>query len=228
MKRTASNKASVGEMPTKRTIQMFGVIDDTCANEVIAQLLFHHMQNKTDPIVLEIDSAGGSLTSTFAILETMRYVLCPIWTVCYGQAYGCAALLLASGAHGHRMAVPDAQLGFCKSVIKAEAEDQPPGQIFFDQLNDRLLQELASACKQPKQRIAEDLDSEQSFSCNEAIRYGLLDGAVAGRFPRIDRALPNSRKQSPGLTIPLEDIVATIVIILVFAGVVTVILSILK
>lgn len=174
-------KAPTDEVPEERVIHISGSIDDRCANEVIARLLFHQMRSKRAPIVLEIDSPGGNLSATFAILDTIRFVQCPVQTECVGHAYGCAALILAAGERGHRRAAQEAELGFCQTVITDDAQEKLRAQSYFHQLNEKMVEELANACRQPKEQIVEDLACERSFTFEEAVRYGLIDGEQGRR-----------------------------------------------
>ena len=174
-----SKEVPTSEAPNERVIQISGMINDACANEVIAKLLFHQMKSRTEPVVLEIDSPGGSFTATIAILETLQSVHCPVRTECPGQADGYAVLLLAAGAPGHRRAVPEAKFHFCQSVVVENSG--PQARFYLEKIHTRLVQELSSVCNQLKQRIEDDIAAERSFTFEEAVRYGLVDGALVTR-----------------------------------------------
>jgi len=85
-------------------------IDDHLSNLVIAQLLFLESEDPDKDIFLYINSPGGLVTAGLAIYDTMQYIKCPVSTICVGQAASMAAVLLAAGAPGKRIALPDARI----------------------------------------------------------------------------------------------------------------------
>jgi len=100
-------------------------IDDNIANLVIAQMLFLEAENPEKDISLYINSPGGSITSGFAIYDTMKYVKPDIATICIGQCASFAAVLLAAGTKGKRYALPNARVLIHQPWLKASA-DRPP------------------------------------------------------------------------------------------------------
>src|SRR5256714_15244717 len=95
----------------KDRIVFFGsALDDSVANLVTAQLLHLEAEDPNQEIRLYINSPGGEMTGLFAIYDTMQYINCPISTICVGQAASAAAVLLAAGATGSRMALPNARI----------------------------------------------------------------------------------------------------------------------
>src|SRR4029079_1524327 len=95
----------------KDRIVFFGsALDDTVANLVTAQLLHLEAEDPEREIQLYINSPGGETTGLFAIYDTMRYIHCPISTICVGQAASAAAVLLAAGTEGRRLALPNARV----------------------------------------------------------------------------------------------------------------------
>ncbi|PIP28504.1 MAG: ATP-dependent Clp protease proteolytic subunit, partial [Candidatus Moranbacteria bacterium CG23_combo_of_CG06-09_8_20_14_all_35_22] len=93
-----------------RIIFLGGSIDDAVANSIIAQLLFLTQQNSKEDIKIYINSPGGQVTSALAIYDTMQYVKPDVSTICVGMAASAAALLLASGAKGKRMILPNGEV----------------------------------------------------------------------------------------------------------------------
>ncbi|RYD76486.1 MAG: ATP-dependent Clp protease proteolytic subunit [Verrucomicrobiaceae bacterium] len=167
------------EIPKNRVVQLTGFINDECAHSVIAHLLFHHMEDPESPVFLRIDSFGGSVTASLAILDTMRFVNCPVTTECRGIAYGCAAVIFAAGSPGMRRATRDAAFGFTRTVLGEETQDMRATAAHLAQLHERLILELSRTCRQKPSRIAEDMDVERQFTATEAIQYGLADEEIS-------------------------------------------------
>ncbi|MEU7188649.1 ATP-dependent Clp protease proteolytic subunit [Streptomyces sp. NPDC045369] len=164
-------------------------VDDAAANDVIAQLMHLDHDAPDRDISLYINSPGGSFTAMSAIYDTMQFVGCDVETVCLGQAASVAAVLLAAGAPGKRLALPGARV-----LVRQPSFDEPvQGQaddlrIQADELlrTRALLEELlVRHTGQSPERITEDLEREKVFSAEAAMEYGLIDG------------LTRSRKQHP-------------------------------
>ena len=169
---------TASEIPTGRVVQLHGEINDKSAQRVIAELLFYQMENSKVPITLDIDSPGGSIPMSFAILDTMRFVKCPIWTRCHGAAQGTAAMIFAAGTPGQRKASRDAVFSFTKTIIVRSAQDAKTTEAYVSKMNERLVSELATMCKQQPARIVDDMAAERHFTTDEALKYGLVDQNV--------------------------------------------------
>ena len=183
------------DYPEDRIVELIGVIDDECANRVIAQLLFHQMQDKESPVILRIDSPGGSVTASLAILETMRFVKCPVITECRGSAHGCAALIFAAGAPGRRKATRSATFGLARTVLTRPAEDPKDTAGNLSRLQERLIAELSRACQQEPSCISRDMAVERQFTISEAIAYGFADAEICRTLTRSRLARPNVRRR---------------------------------
>lgn len=167
-----------------RIVQIDGTIDDECANVVIAQFLFLQKQDESSPITMRIESHGGSITASLAILDTMRFVKCPVITECREVAAGAAVILFATGARGQRRASHHASFGFCRTASgNPTAPDAPHSSSFLESLQQRLVAELASSCGQEASRVAEDMNAERWFTAAEAIEYGLADKELPSHEP---------------------------------------------
>ena len=153
-------------------------IDDASANDVMAQLLVLESTDPDRDIIMYINSPGGSFTSLMAIYDTMQFVRPEIQTVCLGQAASAAAVLLAAGTPGKRMAVPNARI-----LIH-----QPSTQGVYGQVSDleiqaaeiqrmrRLLETtLAHHTGQTDERIRTDIDRDKILTAPEAKDYGIID-----------------------------------------------------
>lgn len=153
-------------------------IDDASANDVMAQLL---VLESTDPdrlITMYINSPGGSFTAMTAIYDTMQFVRPEIQTVCLGQAASAAAVLLAAGTPGRRMAVPNAQI-----LIHQPAMEGSYGQVSDLEIQAAEIQRmrrlmevtLARHTGQTEERIRADIDRDKFLTAVEAKEYGIVD-----------------------------------------------------
>jgi ATP-dependent Clp protease, protease subunit len=159
-------------------------IDDNVANLVIAQMLFLEAENPEKDISLYINSPGGSVTSGFAIYDTMQYVKPDIATICIGQAASFAAVLLAAGTKGKRYCLPNARvllhqpwlqgLGGQASDIDIHAKD-------IMRMKKRINEVLAATTGQPIEKIERDTDRDYILTANEAREYGCVDQVIAKR-----------------------------------------------
>ena len=159
-------------------------IDDNIANLVIAQLLFLEAENPEKDISLYINSPGGSITSGFAIYDTMKYVKPDIATICIGQCASFAAVLLAAGTKGKRYALPNARvlihqpwlqgLGGQASDIDIHARD-------ILRMRHRLNEILAESSGQAIEKIERDTDRDYILSAKDAMEYGLVDQVISKR-----------------------------------------------
>ena len=160
-----------------RIIFLQGVIYDASANDVVMKLLFLQSENRRKDIHFYINSPGGSVTATLAILDTMQILSCPVATYCVGLAASGGAVLLAGGSKGKRFALPHAkimihqpygQVGGQVSDIEIQANE-----ILKDR--ERLNKILADATGQPIERVAKDTDRDFYMSAADAKEYGVVD-----------------------------------------------------
>ena len=159
-------------------------IDDTVSNLIIAQLLFLEAENPEKDISVYINSPGGSITAGLAIYDTMQYVKPDIQTICIGQAASMAAVLLAAGKKGKRMALPNSRvlihqplmhgLGGQASEIDIHAKD-------IMRMKARMNQILAHHTGQPVEKVDRDTDRDYILQANDAVEYGLVDQVIAKR-----------------------------------------------
>ena len=177
----------------KENILFLGTpIDDTIANLVCAQLIHLESENPDKDINIYINSPGGDITALFAIYDTMQFIKNDIATICLGQAASAAAVLLAAGTKGKRLALPHSRVLL----------HQPYGQVGYGQVTDLeiaakeimrmrdLLEEiLASHTGQPIERIHADTDRDFVMEANEALAYGIIDDVISSRAV-VDRAGP--------------------------------------
>ncbi|MFZ9818218.1 MAG: ATP-dependent Clp protease proteolytic subunit [Ilumatobacteraceae bacterium] len=159
-------------------------IDDTIANLICAQLIHLESENPDKDINIYINSPGGDITALFAIYDTMQFIKNDIATICLGQAASAAAVLLAAGTKGKRLALPHSRVLL----------HQPYGQVGYAQVTDleiaareilrmrELLEQiLARHTGQPIERIHADTDRDFVMEADAALAYGVIDEIITER-----------------------------------------------
>ena len=163
-----------------RIVFLGSAVDDDVANVIIAQLLFLEAEDPEKDIHLYINSPGGSVTSGLAVYDTMRYVRPDVGTICLGQAASMAAWLLASGAPGKRMALPNSRVMIHQPMggIQGQATEIDIHAREILKLRDRMNEILAEHTGRPVAEIARDTERDYHMSGGEARDYGLIDRVV--------------------------------------------------
>jgi ATP-dependent Clp protease protease subunit len=158
-------------------------IDDTIANLISAQLLHLESENPDKDISIYINSPGGDITALFAIYDTMQFVRPDIGTICFGQAASAAAVLLAAGAKGKRLALPRARILLHQPYGQAmgQAVDIELAAKEIDRMRTMLEEMLADHTGQSIDRIHKDTDRDFILSAQEAKDYGIIDEVIAAR-----------------------------------------------
>ncbi len=167
----------------ERIIFMGGPIDDHTANLVIAQLLFLTSENPKEDIKIYINSPGGSVTATLAIIDTMNFVKPDVSTVCVGLAASGGAWLLSAGAKGKRFALPNAEIMIHQPLGGAEgqASDIAISARHILKMRDVLNKLMAKNTGQPIEQMEKDTDRDFFMSAEEAKKYGLIDDIIKPR-----------------------------------------------
>jgi ATP-dependent Clp protease, protease subunit len=158
-------------------------IDDTIANLVCAQLLHLESENADKDINIYINSPGGDINALFAIYDTMQFVRPDCSTICFGQAASAAAVLLAAGARGKRLALPRSRIIIHQPYGQAmgQASDIELAAKEIERMR-RLLEEmLAEHTGQPIERIHRDTDRDFIMTAQEAMDYGIIDEVITAR-----------------------------------------------
>jgi ATP-dependent Clp protease protease subunit len=155
-------------------------IDDAGANLVIAQLLFLEAEDPDKDIHLYINSPGGSVTASLAIYDTMQFVKPPLETICMGQAASGAALLLAAGSKGKRMALPHSRIMIHQPYggVQGQAVDIQIQAKEILRMREELNRIIARHTGQPLERVEKDSDRDFFMSPEEAKEYGLVDEVI--------------------------------------------------
>ncbi|MFA6322539.1 MAG: ATP-dependent Clp endopeptidase proteolytic subunit ClpP [Candidatus Buchananbacteria bacterium] len=167
----------------ERIIFLGSPVDDAVANTIIAQLLFLESEDSKKDIKLYINSPGGSVTAGLAIYDTMQYVKPDIQTICVGMAASMGAFLLAAGAPGKRIALPNAEIMIHQVMGGAEgqATDVKIRAEQILKIKDRLNRLLAKHTSQPLAKIERDTDRDYFMSTDEAKKYGLIDKVLINK-----------------------------------------------
>ena len=167
----------------ERIIFLGQAIDDTVANDVMAQLLTLESMDPDRDIMMYINSPGGSFTALTAIYDTMQFVRPDVMTICLGQAASAAAVLLAGGAAGKRYALEHARIlihqpysegGGQGSDIEIQAKEILRMRTLLEEM-------LARHSKKSQSDIAKDIERDKILTSAEAVEYGLIDQILASR-----------------------------------------------
>ena len=158
-------------------------VNDVTASLVVSQLLFLESEDPGKDINLYINSPGGSVTAGMAIYDTMQYIKCDVSTICMGMAASMGAFLLAGGAKGKRMALPNAEIMIHQPSGGAQGQATDI-KIVADHIlrtKKKLNDILAANTGQPLEVIEEDTERDNYMSAQEAVDYGLIDSIVVNR-----------------------------------------------
>jgi ATP-dependent Clp protease protease subunit len=167
----------------ERIIFLGQPIDDTVANDVMAQLLTLESMDSDRDIIIYINSPGGSFTALTAIYDTMQFVRPDVMTICLGQAASAAAIILAGGAKGKRYALehsrilihqPSSEGGGQASDIEIQARE-------IMRMRELLEHMLSKHTTRTPEQIAQDIERDKILTAAEAVEYGLIDQVLASR-----------------------------------------------
>jgi ATP-dependent Clp protease protease subunit len=159
-------------------------IDDGVANVVIAQMLFLQMEDPKKDIHLYINSPGGVVTGGMAIYDTMNFLQCDVVTYCIGQAASMATVLLAAGAKGKRLALPNARIMIHQPSGGASGQTADIAIQAKEILRWRttLNEILASHTGKTAEQVGKDSDRDNYMSAKEALTYGIVDKVVEAKL----------------------------------------------
>lgn len=169
-----------------RIIFLGSAIDDHVANLVIAQFLFLEAEDPDKDIHLYINSPGGSITAGMGIYDTMQYIRPEVSTICVGLAASMGAFLLAAGAKGKRIALPNSEVLIHQPLggAQGQATDIEIHARRILQVRERLNHILAERTGQPLSRIQKDTERDFFMSAEEAKKYGIIDEVMMKAGPR--------------------------------------------
>ena len=156
-------------------------IDDDLANLVVAQLLHLASEDPDKDICVYVNSPGGSLHAGLAIYDTLQYVRPDVQTICYGMAMSAGSLILAGGAAGKRLVLPNARVLIHQpsSGFQGQSSDIEIHAREVLDLRARIEEIYARHTGQDVERIHDDMDRDRFFSAEDAVEYGLVDRIIA-------------------------------------------------
>lgn len=168
-----------------RIIMLSDEVNHVTASLVIAQMLFLEAEDPDKDILFYINSPGGSVSSGFAIYDTMQYVKCDVSTICIGLAASMGAFLLAAGTKGKRFALPNSEILIHQPLISGGLGGQASDiKIHADQIiktRSKLNGILSEKTGQPLEKIERDTDRDFYMSAEEAKTYGIVDEIMVRR-----------------------------------------------
>ena len=159
-------------------------IDDQIASLICAQLIHLESENPDKDINIYINSPGGDITSLFAIYDTMQFIRNDIATICYGQAASAAAVLLAAGTKGKRLALPHARVLLHQpygAMGYAQVTDLELAAREILRMRDLMEEMLSHHTGQPLERIHTDTDRDFVLEAEAALEYGIIDEVITAR-----------------------------------------------
>jgi ATP-dependent Clp protease protease subunit len=161
-------------------------IDDDVANLIIAQLLHLEGEDQDRPINLYINSPGGDVLGLLGIYDAIQFLGPPVHTVCVGQAASAAAVLLASGAPGHRYVLPNARVLIHQphGGAQGQSTDMEIAVAEMVHCRERIIDILAERTGQARDKITSDMDRDFILRGEDAVAYGLVDEVLHHRRPR--------------------------------------------
>jgi ATP-dependent Clp protease protease subunit len=166
-------------------------VDDASADDVMAQLLVLESQDPDRDITMYINSPGGSFTALTAIYDTMQYIKPNVQTVCLGQAASAAAVLLAAGAPGKRLALPNARVLIHQPASggggQGQASDIEIQAREIMRMREWLEKTLSDHTGRSIEQVNKDIDRDKILTAEEALEYGIIDQVLSSRKPVLGR-----------------------------------------
>ncbi len=158
-------------------------VNSTSASVVVAQLLFLEAEDPNKDIHMYINSPGGEITSGMAIYDTMHYIKCDVSTICIGMAASMGAFLLAGGAKGKRMALPNAEIMIHQPLggTQGQATEIEIAARHIIKTKEKMNRMLSENTGKPFEQVAADTERDNWMSAQEALDYGLIDSIVENR-----------------------------------------------
>ena len=158
-------------------------VNDYSASVVVAQLLFLEAEDPEKEIHLYINSPGGSVTAGMAIYDTMQYIKCDVSTICVGMAASMGAFLLAGGAKGKRMALPNAEILIHQPLggAQGQASDIQIAAEHIMRTKEKMNKILAQNTGKDIEVVRADCDRDNWMTAEEALEYGLIDRVIDKR-----------------------------------------------
>ena len=166
-----------------RIIMLSEEVNSTTASLVVAQLLYLEAQDPDKEIQFYINSPGGSVTDGMAIYDTMQYIRCDVSTICVGMAASMGAFLLAAGAKGRRMALPNAEIMIHQPSAGTQGQitDMAIHMRRLETIKQRMNKILSENTGRPLEVVTADCERDNFMTAEEAKEYGLIDQVIYKR-----------------------------------------------
>lgn len=166
-----------------RIIMLNDQVDNASAGVIIAQLLFLEGQDPNKDIYFYINSPGGSVSAGMAIYDTMQYIKCDVSTICIGMAASMGAFLLAAGAKGKRLALPNSEIMIHQPLgsTEGQATDILIHARHIEKTRSTLNRILSERTGRTLEEIQRDTERDNFMSAKEAMEYGLIDKVIEKR-----------------------------------------------
>lgn len=168
-----------------RSVLLSGEVSDRSAREVITSLLLLEDDNPDEPITLLINSGGGSVSSGFAIYDTIRFIRPEVRALCMGLTASIATVILLASPKGQRLSLPNTKLLIHQPLIPMEvvgpASDLEITAREILETREHINGLLADECGQPLDKVTQDTERDYWMTAGEAVTYGLIDRIVTGR-----------------------------------------------
>ena len=166
-----------------RIVMLSEEVNDTTASLIVAQLLYLEAQDPDKDIQFYINSPGGSVTSGMAIYDTMQYIKCDVSTICIGMAASMGAFLLAAGAKGKRIALPNAEIMIHQPSAGTQGQitDMAIHLRRLEIIKKRMNEILAENTGKPIEVVTADCERDNFMTAEEAVEYGLIDKVIYKR-----------------------------------------------
>jgi ATP-dependent Clp protease protease subunit len=168
----------------ERIVFLVGPVNEATANLVVAQMLFLESENPDKDINFYINSPGGSIAAGFAIYDTMQFIKPDVATLCVGMAASMGAFLLAAGAKGKRVALPNSDVMIHQPLggFQGQASDVEIHAKYILSLRQRLNQLMAAHTGRPVEQIARDTERDNFLTADQAREYGIVDRVLQKRL----------------------------------------------
>ncbi|MFF8972682.1 ATP-dependent Clp protease proteolytic subunit [Streptomyces sp. NPDC014995] len=169
----------------ERIVLLGTPIDDTSANDVMAQFMYLEHKDPDRDISLYINSPGGSFSAMTAVYDTLRYITCDVETLCLGQAGASAAVLLAAGTPGKRSVLPGARVVIRQPALPEPIEGQASDLVIqaeeLTRTRARLEEMLVRHTGRTPEQVSADIERDRVLDARETVEYGLADRIVPSR-----------------------------------------------
>ena len=176
----------------ERVVFLGTALDETAANDLVAQLMYLEHDAPDRPVSLYINSPGGSFGAMTALYDTMAFLSCDVETYCLGRAEAGAAVLLAAGAPGRRHMLPGSRVVLSQPAIEEPVRGQPSDLEIeareLVRMRETMTGMLARHTGRSAEQVTEDTDRDLVLGAEDALAYGIVDHVVRNRVPAPPRS----------------------------------------